>query len=450
MQRPTQLRDVQKFTGCLASLNRFISWLREKALPLYQLMKKTTCFKWTDQADEAFLQLKRMLSTPPFLAAPTAKEPMYLYIAATSRVVSTMIMFERLEDGKAQPVRRPVYYLSKELSASKQNNPHYQKIGHFDGCEFLHVPRADNEQADALARIGSTPQAIPAGVSLQCLRKPSIKPSPESESIFVPVDPGAVGSISGTSVVGPGTSASGPGATTPEPSPGIAAVGPVTSTTQQAATGSDPPPPNPTAVVPVAVMTVVEAPSWAQPILNFLVSRELPADEILARQVQHRAAAYTIVNRELVRRSVTGVFQRCVEPEKGMAILRDIHQGKCGPHAASRSLVARAFRHSFFCPTALDDAKMFVQKCKGCQKFSTKQHQPASALKTIPITWPFAVWGLDMPSDSSFSPSAQSERSGSNSALRSASPCFSCRTSAFCFSAWSASSFARRSRSAAA
>src|SRR6187200_983891 len=63
-----------------------------------------------------------------------------------------------------------------------------QISGHFDGCEFLHVPRADNMQAHTLARICSTHQAIPAGVSLQCLRKPSIKPSQESESIFIPAD----------------------------------------------------------------------------------------------------------------------------------------------------------------------------------------------------------------------------------------------------------------------
>ena len=31
-----------------------------------------------------------------------------------------------------------------------------QISGYVEGCEFLHVPRADNEQADALARIGST------------------------------------------------------------------------------------------------------------------------------------------------------------------------------------------------------------------------------------------------------------------------------------------------------
>ena len=64
--------------------------------------------------------------------------------------------------------------------------------------------------------------------------------------------------------------------------------------------------------------------------------------------MQRRAAAYTIVNKELVRHSVTGVYQRCMEPEKGQAILKDIHQGECGHHAASRALVAKAFRHVFF------------------------------------------------------------------------------------------------------
>jgi hypothetical protein len=122
------LRDVQKFTGCLASLSRFVSRLGEKALPLYQLMRKTKCFDWTDQTDDAFLQLKRMLSTPHILAAPTAKEPMLLYIAATNRVVSTVIVVERPEAGRAQPVQRPVYYLNEVLSASKQNYPHYQKM----------------------------------------------------------------------------------------------------------------------------------------------------------------------------------------------------------------------------------------------------------------------------------------------------------------------------------
>ena len=35
MKRPERIHDVQKLTGCLAALSRFISRLGEKALPLY-------------------------------------------------------------------------------------------------------------------------------------------------------------------------------------------------------------------------------------------------------------------------------------------------------------------------------------------------------------------------------------------------------------------------------
>src|SRR3954452_7202048 len=128
MALPTRLRDVQKFTGCLASLSRFVSRLGEKALPLYQLMKKSDHFTWTPQADAAFHELKIMLATAPMLASPLPNEPMLLYIAATNRVVSVVIVVERKEEDKL--VQRPVYYLSEVLTASKQNYPHYQKMAY--------------------------------------------------------------------------------------------------------------------------------------------------------------------------------------------------------------------------------------------------------------------------------------------------------------------------------
>ena len=54
MKLPETVRDVQRFTGCLASLSRFVSRLGEKAMPLYQLMKKSEAFRWSPQADAAF------------------------------------------------------------------------------------------------------------------------------------------------------------------------------------------------------------------------------------------------------------------------------------------------------------------------------------------------------------------------------------------------------------
>src|SRR4051812_28765374 len=69
-----------------------------------------------------------MLSTTPVMAAPTEKDTMMLYIAATTRVGSIVMVVERPENDKAQPIQRPVYYISEVLSVSKQNYPHYQKM----------------------------------------------------------------------------------------------------------------------------------------------------------------------------------------------------------------------------------------------------------------------------------------------------------------------------------
>jgi dsDNA-binding SOS-regulon protein len=78
------------------------------------------------QEDAAFKELKQMLSTAPVLASPMSKEPMLLYIAATNKVVSAVVVVEREEGGKT--VQRTIYYLSEVLFTSKQNYPHYQKM----------------------------------------------------------------------------------------------------------------------------------------------------------------------------------------------------------------------------------------------------------------------------------------------------------------------------------
>jgi hypothetical protein len=63
-------------------------------------MKKSDTFVWTMQADAAFKELKQMLSTASVLASPLPKELMLLYIAATNRVVSAVVVVERGEGGK--------------------------------------------------------------------------------------------------------------------------------------------------------------------------------------------------------------------------------------------------------------------------------------------------------------------------------------------------------------
>jgi hypothetical protein len=137
-------------------------------------------------------------------------------------------------------------------------------------------------------------------------------------------------------------------------------------------------------------------PPWAEPYLEYLTNKKLPEDEVQKRQIERRAKAYTIIDGQLYKRSTSRVFMKCISQEDGIEILREIHEGECGHHAAARSLVAKAFRHGFYWPTAKADADRIVELCQGCQMYSKQTHMPATALHTIPITWPFAVWGLDM------------------------------------------------------
>ena len=105
MQMPAKLHDVQKLAGRVGALSRFISKLDEKALTFYRLMKKADKFEWTPEAEDALKDLKRLLTTPPILVAPREKEPLYLYVSATNRVVSTVLVIEHMEEGHTQSIQ---------------------------------------------------------------------------------------------------------------------------------------------------------------------------------------------------------------------------------------------------------------------------------------------------------------------------------------------------------
>jgi hypothetical protein len=92
------LKGVQRVTGCLAALSRFISRLGEKALPLYRLLKKSKHFLWTLEAKEALAKLKATLSNSPILVPPTPGEPLLLYVAAMTQVVSAVLVVERAKE----------------------------------------------------------------------------------------------------------------------------------------------------------------------------------------------------------------------------------------------------------------------------------------------------------------------------------------------------------------
>jgi hypothetical protein len=71
------------------------------------------------------------------------------------------------------------------------------------------------------------------------------------------------------------------------------------------------------------------------------------------------------------------VLMKCVTQEVGIELLEEIHSGTCGNHAASRTLVGKAFRAGFYWLFAAADAEKLVRHCDGCQFFTKCIHVPA-------------------------------------------------------------------------
>src|SRR6266540_6670807 len=138
-------------------------------------------------------------------------------------------------------------------------------------------------------------------------------------------------------------------------------------------------------------------PEWTTLYLNYLLNDELPEDRAEAEHIARRSRRYIVVGgEELYHRSASGMLMRCISEHDGRKLLKEIHLGICGNHATSRTLVGKAYRQGFFWLTAVTYVDEIIRKCEGCQYFAWQIHVPAQELQTIPITWLFAVWGLNM------------------------------------------------------
>jgi hypothetical protein len=101
--------------------------------------------------------------------------------------------------------------------------------------------------------------------------------------------------------------------------------------------------------------------------------------------VIRRSKGFILVDNKLYPHGArSGVLMKCVMRQDGYDILREIHEGVCGNHAASRTPVGKVYRAGFWWPTAVSDAKDLMRRCQNCQFFGKQSHVLAHSLITIP------------------------------------------------------------------
>ena len=92
LQPPRNPKEVQRLTGMIAALNRFISRSLDRFRPFYLLMNKWKGFEWTEECSLAFQQLKEYLSRPSIMSSPEVDEVLFAYIAVAPNAVSLVLI----------------------------------------------------------------------------------------------------------------------------------------------------------------------------------------------------------------------------------------------------------------------------------------------------------------------------------------------------------------------
>lgn len=114
---PTSLTEVRSFHGLASFYRRFVKNFSTKAVPLTEVVKKTVGFKWGPEQEDAFVQLKKDLTSTPVLKLPYFYNTFELECDASGVGIGAVL----LQDG------RPIAYFSEKLSGPALNYSTYDK-----------------------------------------------------------------------------------------------------------------------------------------------------------------------------------------------------------------------------------------------------------------------------------------------------------------------------------
>ncbi|XP_077229834.1 uncharacterized protein LOC143862648 [Tasmannia lanceolata] len=119
---PSTIREVQRLTGLVAALGRFISKSAERCLPFFNAIRGIKTAPWTPECQAAFEELKQYLSSPPLLSTPEPGEELILYLSAGPLAVAAVLIKEESNQQK------PIYYVSKVLHDAETRYQRVEKL----------------------------------------------------------------------------------------------------------------------------------------------------------------------------------------------------------------------------------------------------------------------------------------------------------------------------------
>ncbi|KAG7567619.1 Integrase catalytic core [Arabidopsis thaliana x Arabidopsis arenosa] len=460
MPSPKNFKEVQRLTGRIAALNRFISRSTDKSLPFYQILKGNKGFLWDEKCEEAFGQLKAYLTTPPVLSKPEVDEKLYFpnqsgrlakwavelseydieYKSRVSMKAQVLADFltelpvlgipEQPENQTWKLIRgancrtsigtrvgaeEVVAYCDSQLVVNQFNGDYEAKdlrmeaylevvkglSKDFKKFELIRIPRGENTTADALAALASTSDPeLKRIIPVECIAERSIKT--DKEALVVTRSRAAARERGEPEVELPPVKRRKSKKHNKEPD-----VLPETVTESEPVIEDDHPEPDlepneHPEPEPRVFHEIDQIPAkdwgadWREPIKHYIMTGELPKNKWQARKMRITSAKFCLSNDTLYKRGVSDPYLLCIFGPEVEIVVREVHEGLCGSHASGRAMAFKIKRMCYYWPTMITDCVKFAQRCKRCQLHAPKIHQPSELFSSISAPYPFMRWSMDI------------------------------------------------------
>ncbi|GJX71415.1 reverse transcriptase domain-containing protein [Tanacetum coccineum] len=337
----------------------------KKSLPLFKTLKKCikkSDFHWTPEAEQAFKQLKQHLSKLPMLVAPKLKEELIVYLSASHRAISTVLITER------GMVQTPVYFILADFLIKKPDEapPDTSVVETPQELWTLFMDRSscvDGSEYEVLiaslriaAQMGV--RNVHASVDSKLVENQVLRTYVAKEENMIKYLEKAKSLVSGFANF---SISQVPRSKNKKAD----ALSKITSTSFAYLSKQ--------VLVEVLkeksiqekeVVTVVEedGPTWMILIMEYLKDRTLPDDRKEASKLRINAREYKLLEGALYMRSFLKPWLRCVGPHQADYVIQEIHEGSCSMHAGPRSVVAKAIWLGYYLPTMHREARDMIRK----------------------------------------------------------------------------------------
>ena len=117
MSRPEEVEGVQRLNGFVNYLAKFLPRLAEHMEPIRRLTRQDTEFNWTEEQENAFQEVKRLVTTTPVLSYYDPKTELEIQCDASQKGLASAL----LQRG------RPIAYTSRALTETEQRYAQIEK-----------------------------------------------------------------------------------------------------------------------------------------------------------------------------------------------------------------------------------------------------------------------------------------------------------------------------------